>query len=82
MGSFSFYVLDVLVAVVVVVLLVKLIKTRKNPPYPPSPPAEPLLGHARLLPRTDQATFFHEMRKTYGMYEFGNSEGYATNRWA
>ena len=75
MGSFSFYVLDVLIATIVVVLLVKLRKARKTPPYPPSPPAEPFLGHARLIPHRDQAAFFQGMRKTYGMCHISISEG-------
>jgi hypothetical protein len=73
MGSSSFYVLDVLAAVAVVVLLVKLSKARKHPPYPPSPPAEPLLGHARIFPSHDQATFFSGMRKTYGTIAFAST---------
>jgi hypothetical protein len=34
------------------------------------------------LPRTDQAAFFHEMRKAYGTYEFAVSEGHVTKGWA
>ncbi|KAF9464219.1 cytochrome P450 [Collybia nuda] len=40
--------------------------SRRGPPLPPSPPADPILGHARVIPPTDQDMFFYELGKQYG----------------
>ena len=71
-----FYVLNALVvaAVVVIIAKVKFRAANNDVSLPPGPPADPLIGHARLLPRTHQAEFYHEMRKSYGNYSFGLSE--------
>jgi hypothetical protein len=68
MGSLLFYVLDVLVIAAVVLVVVSNVKfrTANNVSLPPGPPAEPLIGHARLIPKNNQAEFYHEMRKVYG----------------
>jgi hypothetical protein len=68
MGSLLFYVLNALVIAVVVVIIITNVKfrTANDVSLPPGPPAEPLIGHARLIPRIDQAEFCHEMRKSYG----------------
>jgi hypothetical protein len=75
MGSLLFYVLGALLiaAVIVVVANIKF-WTANDVSLPPGPPAEPLIGHARLIPRKDQAEFYHEMGKSYGkfLYALGN----------
>jgi hypothetical protein len=70
MGSLFFYVLNglVIAAVVVVVIANVKFRTTNAVSLPPGPPAEPLIGHARLMPRTGQAEFYHEMLKSYGNY--------------
>ncbi|KAF8989156.1 cytochrome P450 [Cyathus striatus] len=35
-------------------------------PYPPGPPAEPIIGHLRVLPASNQEAVFREMSKIYG----------------
>jgi hypothetical protein len=69
MLSLLFYVLDILVIAVVGLLVINVkFKSPKHTLLPPSPPAEPLIGHARLIPREGQADFYHEMRKCYGTF--------------
>ena len=70
MGSLWFYVLNALLLAAVVVVIIANLKfrTANDLSLPPGPPAEPLIGHSRLLPRTHQAEFYHEMRKSYGNY--------------
>ncbi|KAF9002201.1 hypothetical protein BDQ17DRAFT_1204084, partial [Cyathus striatus] len=42
-------------------------KQRKSRlPYPPGPPAEPILGHLRSIPSTNQEVVFREWSKIYG----------------
>ncbi|KAF9002123.1 cytochrome P450 [Cyathus striatus] len=42
-------------------------RLRKNRlQYPPGPPAEPILGHLRVMPTTEQEATFREWSKTYG----------------
>jgi hypothetical protein len=56
----------VVVVVVVVIVNVKFRTANGGVSLPPGPPAEPLIGHARLIPKNGQAEFYHEMRKSYG----------------
>ncbi|KAG6819996.1 hypothetical protein H0H93_006699, partial [Arthromyces matolae] len=41
------------------------LKRRQSPPLPPSPPADPILGHLRFIPATDQDVFFYNLGKEY-----------------
>ena len=76
MGSLLVYVLSALVVVVVVLAIrAKLSGAPKHTSLPPSPPAEPLIGHARLIPRQGQAEFYHEMRKSYGAFCLSSVRG-------
>jgi hypothetical protein len=68
MPSLSYCILSALL-VVSVVLIVYLGSGRaKKAPLPPGPPQDPLIGHARMIPRQGQAELYHEWSKTYGMY--------------
>jgi hypothetical protein len=59
MGSLLFYVAEVLVLAVLVVFITNSkFRTTNDSSLPPGPPAEPLIGHARLLPREGQAEFY------------------------
>ena len=76
MDSLLVYVLNALVVVVVVLAIrAKLSRAPKHTSLPPGPPAEPLIGHARLIPRQGQAEFYHEMRKSYGAYCLSSVRG-------
>ncbi|KAG6841262.1 hypothetical protein C0991_000402 [Blastosporella zonata] len=54
------------VALSFVYLLWTYSKRRRFPPLPPSPPADPILGHLRLIPSTEQDVFFYKLGKEYG----------------
>ncbi|KAF5382531.1 hypothetical protein D9615_002807 [Tricholomella constricta] len=41
-------------------------KRRRDPPLPPSPPADPIIGHLRMIPQSDQEMFFYNLGKQYG----------------
>ncbi|KAF8989158.1 cytochrome P450 [Cyathus striatus] len=41
-------------------------RRRIRAPYPPGPPADPIIGHLRVLPSSNQAVVFREMSKIYG----------------
>lgn len=43
-------------------------KVRGSKPgkLPPGPPADPILGHLRVFPQTDQGQKFYEWSKQYG----------------
>lgn len=40
--------------------------TQRNIPLPPGPPADPLIGHLRSIPTSDQHTFFYKLGQKYG----------------
>ena len=67
MGSLLFYaVVALVIAAAIAVIANVRFGTAKDVALPPGPPAEPLIGHLRVIPTTDQAEFYHEMRKRYG----------------
>ena len=69
MPSLLFYVVYILAIVVVGLLVINVaFRSPKHTSLPPGPPAEPLIGHARLIPREGHADFYHEMRKSYGTF--------------
>ena len=51
---------------IVPVLAVWFIKSRKTSSPPPGPPADPIIGHLRVIPSTNQADVFHGWAKIYG----------------
>nr|BAL05152.1 cytochrome P450 [Phanerodontia chrysosporium] len=57
-----------LVFVLLCVALVRAVRRRRaRPPYPPGPPADPLIGHIRIMPSTDNAhEVFHDWAQQYG----------------
>jgi hypothetical protein len=68
MYPLSLYVLNAVLIAFVVLLVYLGSGTTKKAPLPPGPPQDPLIGHARMIPRQSQPELYHEWSKKYGTY--------------
>ena len=44
------------------------LKLHSHKPLPPGPKADPIIGHLRKIPLTQQPEVFHEWAKKYGSF--------------
>ena len=69
-GGFSMAIFAVTIVFVIILtsLLALYLGTAQQVSLPPGPPADPIIGHLRIIPTTNQGRVFHSWSKLYGKH--------------